>query len=306
MLKFLIILILSFFTHSVSSNDNLLTIQQQLDRLQREVSDLSQTVFANQDNTSINSNNNDLVTNLSAIDMRIYDLEKDVKNLTANFEEIFFQIEDLIMEINNFNEALSNLEKNLFEFKKTDQSLNSEVSGIQNENIDTDKNDKDDNTLGTLKITSSSSENTNSETENNQINNTEEVKLSPEAQFQSAFDNIRGKNWEDAKNSFINFLKNNPENQLSGSAHYWLGELYILEEKYRDAALVLAEGYQKFPTSIKAPDMLFKLAESLYEVNKVNDSCNTLEKLVLDFPKNKIIKNANKNLQKYGCLDDIE
>ena len=77
---------------------------------------------------------------------------------------------------------------------------------------------------------------------------------------------------------------------MSGSAHYWLGELYLLEEKYRDAALVFAEGYQKFPKSLKAPDMLFKLSKSLFEVNKKNEACKTLEKLILDFPKNKFIK----------------
>ena len=36
-------------------------------------------------------------------------------------------------------------------------------------------------------------------------------------------------------------------------------ESYIfLEKKFRDAALIFAEGYQKFPQSIKAPDMLYK------------------------------------------------
>ena len=52
--------------------------------------------------------------------------------------------------------------------------------------------------------------------------------------------------------------------------------------------------------------MLFKLSKSLFEVNKKNEACKTLEKLILDFPKNKFIKLANKNLQDYGCLENIE
>ena len=52
--------------------------------------------------------------------------------------------------------------------------------------------------------------------------------------------------------------------------------------------------------------MLFKLSQSLYEVDKKNDSCKTLEKLIIDYPNNKFIKNANKNLQDYGCLEVSE
>ena len=48
--------------------------------------------------------------------------------------------------------------------------------------------------------------------------------------------------------------------------------------------------------------MLYKLSTSLYEVNKINESCKTLQKLIFDFPKNKFIKNAKKQLQEYGCL----
>ena len=53
-------------------------------------------------------------------------------------------------------------------------------------------------------------------------------------------------------------------------AYYWLGELYILEQNYQKAALSLAEGYQKFPDSIKAPDTLYKLAISL-KIDKVSE-----------------------------------
>ena len=130
-----------------------------------------------------------------------------------------------------------------------------------------------------------------------------EPNLSPEEQFQSAFDKIRSKKYNEAKDSFKNFIDQNPDNQLSGSAHYWLGELYVLEKKYRDAALVFAEGFQKFPSSLKAPDMLYKLSQTLYKVDKKNESCRTLEKFILDFPKNKFIKNAKTQIQEYGCLE---
>ena len=290
-------IVLILISSNVFSNENLLTIQQQIERLQREVSDLSQTVFSNTDVT--NSNNGDLVTNLSAIDMRIYDLEKDVKNLTGSLEDIYFQIEDLNVQISNFENSIRSLETSLLETRSTSKT-------VKNENTITESQSNDENTLGSLKITSQDQvleNNLNNETINEEK---EIVNLSPEDQFQAAFDNIRSKNWNEARAQFQYFIENFPENQLSGSAYYWLGELYILEKKFRDSALVFAEGYQKFPQSVKAPDMLYKLSTSLYEVNKTDESCKILEKLILDFPKNKFIKNAKKQLQEYDCLENNE
>ncbi len=297
MFKFLFIIIFLFTSFKAISSDDLLTIQQEIDRLQREVSDLSKIVFSNKQ-VSTSNIDDDLVTNFSAIDIRIYDLEKDVKNLTAGIEEIYFQIEDLSKIVKNLETLFQSFEINLAETKKKDVNENYEKS---------DNEVNTQNTLGSLKITQQeSSELENSNTNNNVEDEGNTIALTPEDQFQAAFDNIRNKNWIKAKNSLQKFISDNPDNQLSGSAHYWLGELFILEKKYRDSALVLAEGYQKYPESIKAPDMLFKLSISLYEVNKINDSCKTLEKFILDFPKNKFIKNAKKQLQNYGCLEATE
>ena len=142
-----IIVFLLLLPSSVFSNDNLLTIQQQLERLQREVSDLSQTVFSNQNNSSTEENS-DLVTNLSAIDMRIYDLEKDVKNLTGSLEDIYFQIEDVLLKLNDFEQIIFSIENKFLEDNnnipiKNNSNLEKEVS-----------EDIDNNTLGSLKISS--------------------------------------------------------------------------------------------------------------------------------------------------------
>ncbi len=304
MLKYLFTFLILIFSLEAYSNENLLTIQQQLERLQSEVSDLSKIVYSNSDSPQAN---NDNITNLSAIDMRIYDLEKDVKSLTGNIEEILFKFDDLLIEINNFKQITLTLENQL----KNIKSKNIEIDQKNVEKYsDIENNNNDKNTLGSIKITTEDKTENKIENNNNNENltNSENTKneISPEDQFQSAFDNIRNKKWEEAKISLQNFINNNPENQLSGSAHYWLGELYILEKKYRDAALVLAEGFQKFPESIKAADMLFKLSQSLYEVDKKSEACKTLEKLIIDYPKSNLMKKSKKQIQEYGCLESIE
>ena len=66
MIQLLFFVLFSLLTFNAYSNENLLTIQQQIERLQREVSDLSQTVFKDDGNIDKQQDNN-LVTNLSAM-----------------------------------------------------------------------------------------------------------------------------------------------------------------------------------------------------------------------------------------------
>ena len=84
MFKYILTIITIFFSSYVYSNENELTINQQLERLQREVSDLSKEVFSNSSSQS-SGTNNDFVKNLSAIDLRIYDIENDIKKVHLLF-----------------------------------------------------------------------------------------------------------------------------------------------------------------------------------------------------------------------------
>ncbi len=298
MFKNFFVILSILISTSALSNETSLTVQQQLERLQRELSDLSKVVFSNTNSTE-NQNNNNLSLNLSAIDMRIYDLEKDVKNLTANLEEIFFQIDDLTSSMNNLEETIDLLNNSLSQIKNNNSNSNSnQISLDEENNTIIENNINSENTLGSLKISPEPDNDDNNLSEKE----IDKPNLSPEDQFQIAFDNVRKKNWENARNSFKNFIIDYPDNQLSGSAHYWLGELYILDQKYRDAAMVFAEGYQKFPKSIKAPDMLFKLSQSLIKVDKKDDACKTLELLMIEFPKNKFVKKVNENINENDCL----
>ena len=296
----LIFIIVTFISSFLSANDNLLTLQQQVERLQREVTDISKSVYSS---SNLENNDSNLVSNLSSIDLRIYDLEKDVKTLNSNFEDILFQLDDISKKLNEFENTILKINNSLSDFNQNKNFNSNKVVESKNNNIE------DENTLGTLKISTDQNETSNNKTLSNDKNvdyDDSSIDLSPEDQFQLAFQNIRNKNYEDAKNSFYKFIDNNPENQLSGSAHYWLGELYVLEKKYRDAALIFAEGYQKFPKSIKAPDMLYKLSQTLFEVEKNKEGCNTMKKFIDDYPKHKLVEKTKKHIIDQGCDETNE
>ena len=146
---FIFSLFIIFFFNTFSKNllaeENFLTLKQQIDRLQREVNDLSKLVF--QSPESSNNIDNEQTVNFAAIDMRIYDLEKDIKNLTLSIEELIFKFDDIdkrfISIEEDFNFKLKNLSNNRNDNELASQNLPNSIS--ENE---------DDNTLGTLKLTS--------------------------------------------------------------------------------------------------------------------------------------------------------
>ena len=306
MFKYLVIILCFFVNFELQSKESLLTLKQQLDRLQREVSDLSQSVFKeSRDKTNIKEDNNS-TSNLTAFDLRIYDLEKDIKTLNQNFEELIFQIDDLkkLYEELNLNLSTKLLSQNNDDIKDS----NKDIVSLDNSNEILTVEDK--NILGTLVI---NSEDLTDNSENKSIDNTNEdnnisfeKNMNPEQEFQNAFDLIRNQQFSDAKKSLQKFIEKYQDDKLVGSAHYWLGEIYLLKKEYREAALTFAEGYQNFPLSFKAPDMLYKLSDSLHSIEKKNEACSTLEKLIKEFPKNKLAFKAKTKLVSFNCVSDFE
>ena len=105
-ISFFVLILINF---PVFSEENLLTIKQQLDRLQRDVNDISRLVFQNKNSENDIYNNQSDTINSSAFDMRIYDLEKDIKNLNSNFENLVFEIDEIKIMFEELNTKLNDL-----------------------------------------------------------------------------------------------------------------------------------------------------------------------------------------------------
>ena len=302
MIKRILLLLVLIVATNAYSSENLLTIQQQLERLQREVTDISKLIYSDKTNVE-KLFDETLSKNLSAIDLRIYDIEGDLKNLNESLEEIYFTIDELSSTINQIQQTIeSNVKKIEMNIQTNSNDLSSNLKEENTNSVQDSDNVSDDNSLGTLKISSNNVNQIEEESENINSNLIAENNISPEDQFQKAFDNIRLKKYNEAESALTKFIEQNPDNQLSGSAHYWLGELYVLNSDYREAALIFAEGFQKYPKSIKAGDMLHKLANTLFELEKSNEGCKTAEKFIIEFPKHKYTKKTNKLISEKKCL----
>ena len=298
---FLLLFILTINLNKSFAEDAL-TIKQQLDRVIEEVKDLNKAVFNKSfDNEKLNSLDESIdAERFTSIDIRIYDLEKDIKNLTLQFEEILFKLDDISNDMVDLESKLiSKFEKSNIEPRK---------ENIENNKATTEEDleIEEKNTLGKIVISDDNTKNVketselNVEKEKNSL--LQEVSnLKPEEQMQYALDQMMKKNYNDSKNILDQFIENFPENQLSGSAHFWLGKIYLFETNYRKAAIVFGEGVQKFPNSIKAPEMYYELAKSLKEMDKIPESCKTLTLLEQNYEGNKFTKDPEKIKDKLNC-----
>ena len=235
----------------------------------------------------------------TSIDIRIYDLEKDIKNLTLQFEEILFKLDDISNDMVGLkSELISKIEKINIEPEENNENN-------QSESVD-DLKIEEENTLGKIVI---SDNNNNGDDKNTSDLNVEEKNsllqevnnLNPEEQMQYALDQMMKRNYNEAKNILDQFIENFPENQLSGSAHFWLGKIYLFETNYRKAAIIFGEGVQNFPNSIKAPEMYYELAKSLKEMGKIPESCKTLTLLNQNYKDSKFTNDPEKIKDTLNC-----
>jgi len=296
--------ILFFLNCSQLYAEDALTIKQELDRIVEEVKDLNKAVFNKSfDKSKVYSNeDNDDIERFTSIDIRIYDLEKDIKNLTLQFEEILFRLDDISKKMNSVEVELIN------KFETLQYNLNnSSIVKNKEVNIIELSDTKEENILGNLVISNNDKDlkNINSENiiEENQSNKQDKEfeNLSPEEILQFALDQMMKKSYENSKLTLENFILDFPENQLSGSAHFWLGKIFIFESNYRKAAIVFGEGVQKFPNSIKAAEMYYELSKSLIEMDKITEACKTLALLDENYKGNKYTKDPEKIKHKLKC-----
>jgi len=296
-------MILIFICTKLYSEDSL-TIKQQLDRITEEIKDLNKAVFNKSfDKEEIYSdeNKND-GERFTSIDIRMYDLEKDIKNLTLQFEEILFKLDDISSKMSIFETEINSKFQIL-------QDVYEESTYNQKNDLNNDEttNTKDDNTLGEIVISNDDQSPNTIESNNKKKENLIKPQepnledLNPEELLQYALDQMMKKNYDNSKKILEDFLLKFPENQLSGSAHFWLGKIYLFESDYRKAAIIFGEGVQKFPKSIKAAEMYYELSKSLKEMNKIPEACKTFELLDKNYKGSKYTKDPEKIKDSLNC-----
>lgn len=106
----------------------------------------------------------------------------------------------------------------------------------------------------------------------------------PEAEYQAAFNLLKGARYDEAAAALRDFLARHREHELASNAMYWLGEAHYVRRDY-PAALAAFEGVLRdYPNARKAPDALLKTGYCQYELQRYPAARAALTRLVQEFP----------------------
>lgn len=108
---------------------------------------------------------------------------------------------------------------------------------------------------------------------------------SSRADYDAAYDFVLKGDYEVAETSFRQFLVNYPGDPLDADAQYWIGESLYARQDFRGSADAFLAGYQQYPKSAKAPDMLLKLGLSLAGLGQRDAACGTYAEILKKYPK---------------------
>jgi tol-pal system protein YbgF len=104
-------------------------------------------------------------------------------------------------------------------------------------------------------------------------------------QFDSAMNLLAKAQYDEAKASFRSYADANPDDtELSPQAIYWVGNIDYIQRDYQGAMTAFAEQIKKYPKSVRGPDSMLKLGQSLLAMGRTQEGCTTLGAIKSKFP----------------------
>ena len=310
---FLVLIFVSFNSYKVSGQE-LESVLQQLEVLQKDIKTLEKAIYS-QDVTGTNSNielsnsDSDVLTKHL---LKLSELEDQFKILTNSFEEINFKLDKLSNRITKIQRD------NQMRFQDI------EKSGVTKSDSDLKKQKKlagsgEAQDLGTAleigvtsadiaaaeKIQKTQSIESVGSVVTETAERTEKIlpDSTPEEQYKFAVSFIKIGDYETAEFALREFVDNNSSHELAGNAQYWYGETFRVRQLYQDAATAYLNGYQKYPKSTKAPVNLLKLGVMLVQIGEKEQGCSMILGVKDQYPKanQSVIQKAEYEKKKFNC-----
>ena len=123
------------------------------------------------------------------------------------------------------------------------------------------------------------------------------------AQYDQAMNLMSRAQYSEAAAAFRAYADANPgDTDLSPQAIYWVGNISFVRQDYAPAARAFAEVIKKYPKSTRAPDAMFKLAQSFMAMGQKSEGCTTLGLIRTRYPDaSPQIVNQAATLRKTAC-----
>ncbi|MDE0956344.1 MAG: tol-pal system protein YbgF [Pseudomonadales bacterium] len=102
--------------------------------------------------------------------------------------------------------------------------------------------------------------------------------------YKAAFGLIRERQYDASIEALLTFLNDFPEGVLVGNAHYWLGEVYMVQGDASLAAQSFEYVIREFPGHRKTPDALYKAGVAYQNVGNNNKANQLLQRVLQEYP----------------------
>jgi tol-pal system protein YbgF len=122
-------------------------------------------------------------------------------------------------------------------------------------------------------------------------NSTEE-----QVSYLAAFDLIQKKKYPQALAAMQTFTTNYPRGGYTANAHYWLGELYLVQKDYTKALERFMLVTKQYPTSNKSAASALKIGYALAAMGQIDAAKKQLQQVMKQYPDSSTAHQAQKKL----------
>ena len=319
----LILFYLSFLQNSFSDNHN---IYETLEIIKNDLKTLERAVYSGsieiktssneQLNIELDNNSEDVLTRHL---LKLSEVEDQFRQLTNKFEEINFKLDKLsnrLSKIQADNQIrFQDIESAISSGEIATQLSSKPKPDTKSEILPGSSQPQD---LGSISYKDTETSETSQQIES--VDTTATVvtetfqaeekilpqDLSPKKQYEFATSFLKVGDYSTAERAFREFVLDNSEHELAGSAQYWYAETFRIRQLYTDAASAYLEGYQKYPKGNKAPINLLKLGVSMVQIGEKDQGCKMINGVELQYPKanQSVIQKAKYESKKFECIKE--
>ena len=316
----LILFNLSFFQNSFADSHN---IYETLEIIKNDLKTLERAVYSGsieiktssneKSNIELDSNSEDVLTRHL---LKLSEVEDQFRQLTNKFEEINFKLDKLsnrLSKIQADNQIrFQDIETAISSGEITTQLSSKPKTDTKSEILPGSSQPQD---LGSISYKDTETSETSQQIQS--VDTTATVvtetfqaeekilpqDLSQEKQYEFATSFLKVGDYSTAERAFREFVLDNGDHELAGSAQYWYAETFRIRQLYTDAASAYLEGYQKYPKGIKAPINLLKLGVSMVQIGEKDQGCKMINGVELQYPKanQSVIQKAKYESKKFEC-----
>lgn len=210
---------------------------------------------------------------------KVEELQSEVQTLHGQVDDLTHQLQQLQQKQTEQQEAAASMEKRMSKLasaKPEETSSSSKSSEENNTTVHLPKPAQPDSESASL---------SDADKPVAKTGDTVQPDVAEEQQtYQTAYDLIKAKKYNDAIAALQGMLKKYPSGQSAANAHYWLGELYGLMGKNDQSASEFNTIIRSFPQSSKVSDAQLKIGLIYATEMKWSEAKSAFKRVINGYP----------------------